>query len=1114
MGNKLEILQNNRDKILLAEIGALIHDLGKLSEIFIRKQSLEESKKYGDYHHSKVLEYDSDKCHKYHHPNECEMEHLAKVLTDLLKRKIELDGEEITIYEIIEKHHDNVDKLLLKFITSADTFDADEDRAGAKDEQSICKTFKSSAFGYEKEINIEILLSERKKSYRHIIDYLDSLLVAISCNFDKISTSKLKYKRKICFEKIKKSFSKTLGMTARSANDVLLWEHSYMTATIMKCLLGQYLIVKKVLENDSKLDEETVQKYEEFLNDLKSGIKPKDIIKNNRPFSVFTIGWDFFGFIEQSHKIPDIVGRTKILDKIKREIKNIIEVDYVLGNEIYCDDFGIHFLIPSVLNEDDLEKIKEEIFKIFNEKTDGILLPIFVLTTSNDIEGDYKLGKLLSESLKQLKRKINNREYELLKTPIFIEKNLNSNSNDKLVCEVCGKGVYGKDDNDNEKLCETCKELRKIGREQKQPPQTVYIDEISWNPKNKEYEKVCLLIAKFDLDDWLNGKYIESLFIRKPNFNIITDCDSIFGYCNYYLKYEDLYNHFKKLKENEDINIDEKINMLLKICEKFGSDEVKKFLKNIGGISKTLINNLTKKPEDIIEKLHLPGKKKKAKNRRKFIEIHIGNNIYNTIFQILKDFEEETIINAYSFSKGNKSKFFSYLHQKPSSPSRIMRVWNTTKEFFNEIEKDICLRVPIIEEAIIKINNISEKDGNELSSGVAYIIEINELNLRGEAVYNKNSKELIVITPHLSEILRNKNPKGKKITIKDSNDKETIATATIKEIINNTRKVRAFRIISKSPTMFMAIIPASKSFEIVKMIKAKYEEEFGKAYGKLPLHIGLIYGKRKTPMYVLLDSARRMLKKFDEKLKSNEENDKNKIIFEVKKSEICITDNMVRIKAINEKTNFEYEFRIPFKLGDGSVDYYHPYLEVENSNNDKVICVYAGDKTITQKHVLKIKPEDKLKFNKYYFDFEYLDSNIRRFDLGVKRKHWLFTNPENNPKPYLLWDLDNFERLNRIIKEYNLTNTQIMNLYELLISKIEEWEIKNVDKLKNNKEFRKFVENSILDIPLRLKTKIKKREDEENKEFLINSILNGLFFDFVDLWHAILKKDFGGDENE
>jgi len=56
---KLEKLINNRDSILLAEIGALIHVLGKLSEEFVKKQSLKEKDNYSDFHHSNIVNYDS-----------------------------------------------------------------------------------------------------------------------------------------------------------------------------------------------------------------------------------------------------------------------------------------------------------------------------------------------------------------------------------------------------------------------------------------------------------------------------------------------------------------------------------------------------------------------------------------------------------------------------------------------------------------------------------------------------------------------------------------------------------------------------------------------------------------------------------------------------------------------------------------------------------------------------------------------------------------------------------------------------------------------------------------------------------------------------------------------
>ncbi len=1095
MENKLELLKKDRDKILFAEIGALIHDLGKLHKTFI-EQHAKEYIGNKDYQHGDVLDEDAKR--------DDELGKLAKELKEILRKWSLLDSN---LYEIIKSHHNKDGRenlpILLKLIIASDEFDSEEDRGGAKDKQSLYKTFKSSAFGYESEMYLDELEELRKRVYKWTIKILDT------CNFNEI----VKRRREL-FDVIEECFSKTLGMSARSANDVLLWEHSYITATIMKCLIAQ-----KILEPNFE-------------------VCSKHDIKDKKPFSVFTIGWNFFEFIEQSHKIPDIVGRIEILDEIKREIKHIIEVDYALGNEIYNDDFGIHFLIPSTLNGEDLNEIKGKIFEIFNCKDNskeaeslnknplnGILLPIFALTTSEDINGDYKIGKLLSKSIEKLKEKIESKEYELLDTPKFT-KNIKSNrKNNYLVCEICGKGVYNKNDNDKEKLCEICKKLREMGRKQKQPQQTVYVDEIAWNPKSREYEKICLLVAKFDLDNWLNGTYIESSFIRKPDIEKIQWL-------------HDFYNSPQLCKADSLELNEEKIRSILSLGAlnaylylngrekaKTGAKKQieKKCLKEfdkLDDFSKEELNYVKKALEKVRTYLDKDNLSNEELNDLKkiFKEDLDINKVIEKIKDKIKRYEDDILpkedrkIKKQQIKEAKNTIELLKLFQKTASPSRIMRVWNTTKEFFNEVEKDICLKVPLIEESIIKIKDINVENNKNIKEGVAYIIEINELNLRGEAVYNKNSKELIVVTPHLSEIIlsNKKNIKNKRITIKDSNNKEIMAIATIEGIENNIRKVRAFRTISKSPTMFMAIIPASKSFEIVKMIKAKYEKEFGKVYGKLPLHTGLIYGKKRTPMYVLLDSARRMLKKFDEYSKNKGNNNNNKITFKVKESKICLIDKTVKITAINEKTNFEYEFEVPFKLGGGNIDYYHPYLEVEVECSNNVICVYAGDKQITQKHVLKIEPEDKLKFNKYYFDFEYLDSNIRRLDLGTKRKHWLFANSENKPKPYLLWDLDNFERLNRTINKYNLTNTQIMNLYELLISKIDEWGLKNVEELKNNKEFKKFVENAILDVPLNLKGKI----TDNDKEFLINSILNGLFFDFVDLWHTILKKDLGGDKNE
>lgn len=52
---KLKKLMEHRDAILLAEIGALIHDLGKLNKLFIEQHAKENEGKI-DYRHGDIID--------------------------------------------------------------------------------------------------------------------------------------------------------------------------------------------------------------------------------------------------------------------------------------------------------------------------------------------------------------------------------------------------------------------------------------------------------------------------------------------------------------------------------------------------------------------------------------------------------------------------------------------------------------------------------------------------------------------------------------------------------------------------------------------------------------------------------------------------------------------------------------------------------------------------------------------------------------------------------------------------------------------------------------------------------------------------------------------------
>jgi len=315
--------------------------------------------------------------------------------------------------------------------------------------------------------------------------------------------------------------------------------------------------------------------------------------------------------------------------------------------------------------------------------------------------------------------------------------------------------------------------------------------------------------------------------------------------------------------------------------------------------------------------------------------------------------------------------------------------------------------------------------------------------------------------------------------------------------------------------------------DIIKLIKKEYEIRFSKVQNRLPIKLGLIAFKRKYPLYIVLDAVKRFL---------NEEIEEK--IFEIKRLDrISAEENCKKFdgrlgnyaKIIElSKNRRKFIAYISYSTGDPSFkDVFYPYAIVKGNSEIETLIYkeysekYGIGNLVKIKYIPELSEKEEIFFEPSLFDFIFLDSNIRRFDVGRERKHWLFTDSTTKPKPYLLWDIDNFEKLRElIIEKLELTATQVMNLYEVLMSKIEEWDLKDVEKLKKDEAFKKFVDNAIKSIPLRLKVvegeETSKGEiAKEDYEFLKNSIQNGLFFDFVDLWYTILKFEFkkGGEEN-
>lgn len=459
----LKIVEENRVPILLAEIGAYLHDLGKATKDFIEGNS----KEAGNQRPS-------------HTPPKLFPDELRKILSEV---KIDVLNEKASIMDFIEHHHnrelETVPKLvaLISAVNNGfDGIDSGVDKGKVESKQSKEHTFISSAFGFENyKIEIDEIDRIKEEMYRKIEEHLT--------RFQKSSNDiETLYKVIFC---TKKYYLLFLGETRRPANDVTLWDHSYSVATMMKCAVAQ-----------------------EFL-------KPENTFDPlHFDWKVFAVNFDVLGLLTKGIKIGDIKGYWKSVEKIFEEVKKMIEVTYPIGNEIFRDTKGIYFLTAAV----ELHELKEEILK----KIRGIEPEIMACITEIPLEtkippeeqGDRKTieakkKELLLKSIPEARKKA----LERVSFPAYSEGfpcNEFGPENNKEVCPICRLRTVER----GKEICNHCLN-RRTNRSQEwqmDPKSSIWIDEIS-----DHNDRVALVVGMFKIDEWLNGSFIQTLTFNEPS---------------------------------------------------------------------------------------------------------------------------------------------------------------------------------------------------------------------------------------------------------------------------------------------------------------------------------------------------------------------------------------------------------------------------------------------------------------------------------------------------------------------------------------------------------------------------------------------------------------------
>ncbi|MBP8944407.1 MAG: CRISPR-associated protein Csx11 [Paludibacteraceae bacterium] len=756
MNNLIENIKNKRDNILLGEIGALLHDIGKCDPNFVEKQSAERIK--GLPHHAREI----DKL-------------LNPELINVFKKvKIKFNNEEKSVYDLIRYHHD-VAGTLLTYLEKCDRLDSADDKGVVRRKQPKDSTIITSPFGFPKEkIDLQCL----KKR----LDDLQNNLKVLFQNYTTRSTDITCFRSSIVTN-VKTTFSHALGETRIPANDVTLWDHSHSTASLFKSVLCSMAL-------DETLNPDKLQ------------------------WRIFGFCWDGIGFINKGNKIADIISRSRIIEEIKNKLQNEFENEIPIGNVIYEDINGIYFTFPALSN--DSKKLAKECIeiglKIIRDTSNDELWPFFTLS---------KASRTLTILSKELQFADEKRNIPKMTPALFIEEQkqiffdnpeMPESKNGEDICPVCRLRSKPEDD----ERCQVC-EGRKRNRLSKwfdNRENTIWLDEVA-----DTNNRIALLTFSFDLDRWLDGTMVKTLFSQT---------------------FEDWKNS-KKWQAIQNNLVQANKDCVYKVLEKILS------IKD------------SDKDKD---------KDKAAKLLNTFFEdVKINNS---NLSHYLSNIKEKIETNQL-----NKENLATYLFTQNPSPARLYRIWTETKEFFelfinaikkNNIYSNKWKRLHFF------IDNAS-KDKIDLKNleYAPLIIKIEGLNPESILAMHTSNGEFYTIESlekykfqNKSGVEAAKEALNKEIEFisEEDNSEDNLIENNQNLKINNPalEEYYPFIELTKSPLSLRLIVPAADSAKIMNSVIKLCNDRFEKVLGKLPLNMSLLVANRKFPLYVLLEAGGRMLR--------------------------------------------------------------------------------------------------------------------------------------------------------------------------------------------------------------------------------------------------------------
>jgi hypothetical protein len=505
-GSKLDVLRQHRRALLLAEIAALLHDVGKFCNLHVETHSEGGSRKWSNDHAYKAvvdnpgavirLSKAAAKIRKHDALNNV-LNASSPKASDFLTAefKAALQQSVVTLFEqayaLAElvmlgtpgfATHQSRAQLLegkdgwLPGVLGVCHNEAHHDKqepATGEGAQTWPRVFVSTAFGFE---SGTVVVDSSQGS---LDERLKRLSIPINGTLDRKSLlDELAY---------------GLADTRRPINEITLADWAATTAALYKSALATCA-----------------------LEDQRRGIRNWDnwgakLIDHDLSWRLLRVNFDVLGLYTKAIKIADLLAYQNTVQRACDTVKQLIEEEYPLGNEVYRDTTGIYFTFPDL----DLWPELRDLLRKAVEEVEPELMPRIAAGSAPGNTATEQLAHIVhhqrSDAQKALAYPVGPQNY----SPCW-QKQWSTALSKSEVCPVCRlRPMF-----EGEETCEHCRERRqsRIEAWKKNPAQTIWLDEIA------DYNgRLALLVGKFGLEKWLSGDLVQTLLVRAKQ-NDPTDC--------------------------------------------------------------------------------------------------------------------------------------------------------------------------------------------------------------------------------------------------------------------------------------------------------------------------------------------------------------------------------------------------------------------------------------------------------------------------------------------------------------------------------------------------------------------------------------------------------------